>query len=236
MSETSRFKVFVDGVKVKSFGLKRGESKLVPPPPSMYMCIVSVPKYYLYLIASCRIVPGFPDKDGAHKEFLFSLPRFADDAVSTITIIADCVMDSNLVCVCVYVQDDRVERERNCKIGKIEVVRYEATFSHREIRAASSKQVDFTQANKKDVKEVTRNEYCMTTTRQGKLIRRETPYSRSRETDVWNTGAELDKLQIEYHMTQTLLDWGIQPIQPQWSRPGSSATPSTSSASSLKTE
>lgn len=31
---------------------------------------------------SCRIIPGFPDKDDGHKEFLFSLPRFADDAVS----------------------------------------------------------------------------------------------------------------------------------------------------------
>ena len=30
----------------------------------------------------CRIISGFPDKDGCHKEFLFSLPRFADDYVS----------------------------------------------------------------------------------------------------------------------------------------------------------
>ena len=30
MSETSHFKVYVDGVKVKSFRLNRGESKYVP--------------------------------------------------------------------------------------------------------------------------------------------------------------------------------------------------------------
>ena len=139
-------------------------------------------------------------------------------------------------------QGDRVERKRSCKIGKIEVIRYETSFSHREMRAAgSSRQVDFTQANKKDVTEVTRNEYCMTTTRQGKLIRKDKPYSRPKfknekeSMNIWNIGDELDKLRIEYHMTQTLLDWGIQPVQPKWSQPGSSATPSTSSAS-LKTE
>ena len=137
-----------------------------------------------------------------------------------------------------------MERKRSCKIGKIEVIRYETSFSHREMRTAnsSSRKVDFTQANKKDVVDVTRNEYCMTTTRQGKLIRKETPYSRPKSinekesVNIWNIGDELDKLRVEYHMTQTLLDWGIQPVQPHWSRPGSSATPSTSSTSSLKTE
>ena len=137
-------------------------------------------------------------------------------------------------------QDDRVERKRSCKIGKIEVIRYETSFSHREMRTggSSSRKIDFTQANKKDVTNVTRNEYCMTTTRQGKLIRKEKPYSRPNEKEsvnIWNIGDELDKLRIEYHMTQTLLDWGIQPVQPKWSQPGSSATPSTSSAS-LKTK
>ena len=136
------------------------------------------------------------------------------------------ILNSNLVCVCM--QGDRVERERRCKIGKIEVIRYETTFSHCEIRDA--RRIDFTQANKKDVTEVTRNEHCMSTTRQGKLIRREKPYSRRKKYNVWNRGDKQDKLQIEYHMTQTLLDWGIQPIQPKWSRPGSSVTPSTSAS------
>ena len=132
-----------------------------------------------------------------------------------------------------------MESKRTCKIGKIEVIRYETSFSHCEMRASSLRKVDFTQANKKDVTDVTRNEYCMTTTRQGKLIREEKPYSRPKsrnEKAIWNIGDELDKLRIEYHMTQTLLDWGIHPVQPNWSRPGSSATPSTSSAASLKTE
>ncbi len=146
--------------------------------------------------------------------------------------------------MCACMQDDRVDRKRSCKIGKIEVIRYETSFSHREMRAAgsSSRQIDFTQANKKDVKGVTRSEYCMTTTRQGKLLRKEKPYSRPKSMNekesinIWNIGDELDKLRIEYHMTQTLLDWGIHPVQPKWSQPGSSATPSTSSASSLKAE
>ncbi len=128
--------------------------------------------------------------------------------------------------MCACMQGDRVERERSCKIGKIEVIRYETTFSHR--KNWTARQIDFTQANKKDVKEVTRNQHCMTTTRKGKLIH---PYRRPRAYNVWHSGDELDKLRIEYHMTQTLLDWGIQPVQPKWSRPGSSATPSTSSAS-----
>ena len=131
-------------------------------------------------------------------------------------------------------QNDRVDGKRKCKIGKIEVIRYETTYSHQEMRLASSrsKKVDFTQANKKDVKEVTKNGYCMTTTRQGKLVRKEKPYSRpnphtKESVHIWNIGDELDKLHIEYHMTQTLLDWGIQPVRPNWSQPGSAA-PSTS--------
>ena len=136
-----------------------------------------------------------------------------------------------------------MKKERSCKIGKIEVVRYETSFSHREMRTAnSSRRVNFTQANKKDVRDVTRNEYCMTTTRQGKLIREEKPYSRPKpinekeSVNIWNIGDELDKLRIEYHMTETLRAWGIQLVQPKWSQPGSSATPSTSSASSLKSK
>lgn len=135
-----------------------------------------------------------------------------------------------------------MERKRSCKIGKIEVIRYETTFSHREMRPAnsSSKEIDYIQANKKDVSDVTHNKYCMTTTRQGKLLRQEKPYSRPKSkneresVNIWNIGDELDKLHIEYHMTQTLLDWGIHPVQPNWSRPGSTAP--TTSTSSLKNE
>ena len=132
-------------------------------------------------------------------------------------------------------QKDRVERERSCKIGKIEVIRYETVFSHKAMRPANScsKRVNFIQANKKDVSDVTSNKYCMTTTRQGKLIRKEKPYSRPKpkneleSVSFWNIGDEIDKLRIEYHMTQTLLDWGIQPVRPNWCKPGS-ATASTS--------
>lgn len=142
-------------------------------------------------------------------------------------IVVHVIMGSDRFCV----QEDRTESNRKCKIGKIEVIRYKATFIRREMRPPS--EVDFTQANKKDVKEVTRSEYCMTTTRQGKVIRNEKPYSRMRSKSIWNIGDKQDKLGIEYHMTQTLLDWGIQPVQPNWSRPGSSAT---LTSASVKTE
>ena len=92
---------------------------------------------------------------------------------------------------------------------------------------STSKHVDFTQANKKDVKDVTNSQYCMTTTRQGKLLRQEKPYSRPTSKNekemvsMWNIGDELDKLHVEYHMTQTLLDWGVTPIRPDWTQAGS---------------
>ena len=103
------------------------------------------------------------------------------------------------------------------------------------MRPANSvlKQVNFTQANKKDVKDVTKNGYCMTTTRQGKLIREEKPYCRpgsEKMVSIWNIGDELDKLRLEYHMTQTLLDWGVQPVRPDWK--AGSATPTTTSTKS----
>lgn len=103
------------------------------------------------------------------------------------------------------------------------------------LTSSCSKQVDFTQANKKDVTEVTKNAYCMTTTRQGKLLRTEKPYSRPNPApkeslkNVWTIGDELDKLHVEYHMTQTLLDWGIQPVCPKWSQSGSTVLSSSSS-------
>ena len=120
---------------------------------------------------------------------------------------------------------------RALKIGKIKVIRYEASFSHfvmqpSDSSSKKSKTVNFIQASKKDVARVTSHEYCMATTRQGKLIRQEKPYSRPQpqvQTNAkqelrskWTIGEELDKLHVEYHMTQTLLDWGIKPTRPGW--------------------
>lgn len=140
-------------------------------------------------------------------------------------------------CLFSSIQNDRVESTRSHRIGKIEVIRYETSFSHKEMRpvGSRSRQVDFTQANKKDVKDVTNNEYCMTTTRQGKLIRKEKPYSRptakheKESVNIWTIGDELDKLRVEYHMTQTLIDWGIQPVRAGWAGSGSTGLPSVSS-------
>lgn len=36
------------------------------------------------------------------------------------------------------------------------------------------------------------------------------------ERRVWRIGNEVQKICVEYHMTQTLEDWGIEPIRPHW--------------------
>ena len=138
------------------------------------------------------------------------------------------------LCIVSLMQNDHVDGKRECKIGKIEVIRYETAYSHQEMHLAnySSAKIDFTQANKKDVNKVTKNGYCMATTRQGKLVHKEKPYSRpnphtKESVHIWNIGDELDKLHIEYHMTQTLLDWGIQPVRTNWSQPGNAASTSS---------
>lgn len=118
-----------------------------------------------------------------------------------------------------------MDKNRSLKVGKIEVVCHETTFSHTEMRCSSSlSKVDFNQANKKDVLDVTRKEYCMATTRMGKLMRDGKPYDRPqvkkeakpRQTSIWNIGDEVNKIGMEYHMTQTLIDWGIEPVRPIW--------------------
>ena len=109
---------------------------------------------------------------------------------------------------------------RGLKIGKIEVICHETSFSHKEIRSRSSKVVNFSSANKKDVLDVTKRKHAMATTRVGKLIRDKKPYDppsdKPRETSIWSVGDEVKKIHVEYHMTQTLLDWGIQPVRPMW--------------------
>lgn len=131
-------------------------------------------------------------------------------------------------------KDDRVDKERSCKIGKIEVVCCETTFSHKKVETPQKKtrEVKFDQANKKDVLDVTKKEYCMATTKVGRLLKNGKPYDRPKDTEqpnmprevnVWNIGDEVGKVSVEYHMTQTLLDWGIQRIIPDWPQKGGSS-------------
>lgn len=82
----------------------------------------------------------------------------------------------------------------------------------------------FVQANKKDVANITKLKYTMTTTSQGKLIRNSKPYEKCADTkpekkliNYYNIGDEVGKIELEYHMTHTLLDWGIQPTRLDWS-------------------
>ena len=119
------------------------------------------------------------------------------------------------------VQTDRVESNRSLRVGKIEVVCYETSFSHKAMGYPADNEVDFVQANKKDVTNVTKSNYTMTTTRQGKLIRDGKPYDKGTRGNgaarvkcmqsYYTIGDEIGKVRLEYHMTQTLLDWGIKP-------------------------
>lgn len=127
-----------------------------------------------------------------------------------------------------YIQTDRVECNRSLRVGKIEVIRHDVSYSHKAMGYPSDNEVDFVQANKKDVTNVTKSQYTMTTTRQGKLIRDRKPYDKApgnskgaarvqRMQTYYNIGDEAGKLHLEYHMTQTLLDWGIKPVRLWWS-------------------
>lgn len=118
---------------------------------------------------------------------------------------------------------------RGNKVGKIEVICYETTFSHTEMRygKSTSKTTDFKQATKEDVCNVTKKKYTMATTRAGRHMREGKPYDlkvkkekatplRPHEVSMWNIGDEVQKLHVEYHMTHTLYDWGIEPVRPMW--------------------
>ena len=139
-------------------------------------------------------------------------------------------------------QNDRVKQERESKIGKIEVVRHATSFSHYEFRAVSgkSRECKFKQATKKDVGNVIKSSnmqstadedklYTMATTRRGKYIHDDKPYDRPEHAKrkktgesphmkkwIWDKGEELGRLVVEYHMTNTLWDWNIEPKRPDW--------------------
>lgn len=61
----------------------------------------------------------------------------------------------------------------------------------------------------------------MATTRVGRLLRDGKPYDKPSESkpedrSMWTVGDEVQKIHVEYHMTLTLLDWGIEPVRPMW--------------------
>ena len=124
-------------------------------------------------------------------------------------------------------QKDRVESGRSSSVGKIEVSRHDVTFAHKAMGVHRQPTADdFVQANKKDVTDITKLSYTMTTTRQGKRIRNGKPCDPSSAKDTkpekkmlsyYNIGNEVGKLQLEYHMTHTLIDWGIKLVRPDWS-------------------
>ena len=115
-------------------------------------------------------------------------------------------------------QKDRVESGRSCHVGKVEVVRCDVTFSHEAMGCSPDDSVEFVQANKKDVTDITKTKYTMTTTRQGKVIRSKKPYDKhaTKMMKYYHIGDDVGTLSLEYHMTHTLIDWKIVPVRPTW--------------------
>ena len=95
-------------------------------------------------------------------------------------------------------QDDRVEGGRKKRIGTIEVVRHATAFIC-EDHNLSWRDTKFDQANKKDATEVTGGRHTMSTTKKGNVLR---PAQRS--TEIWQWGAELGRLGVNYRMGHTL--------------------------------
>lgn len=159
--------VFVDGVKVKRVHLKGGEHKEVD---------------------------GFEEADGT-KEFVFSLPRFAES------------------------EKDRVDDSRTSDVGKIKVLVQEATYMRKEIRAGDSRDnlLDFSSANKKDANKCTKGKYTMSTTTTGNTIRaraKAQPYNKQTEHTIWSIGPTKAEFCIKYRMREVLEMMGLKAKKP----------------------
>lgn len=137
-----------------------------------------------------HIVRGFPDGDTI-KEFLFSLPRFAES------------------------EDDRLKAARLGNVGDITCTLSRAMFSHTaKAKSSAAKGTDYTQCNKKDAKKITTQ--MVATTRMGREIEKK-PYSVpgvEREMSYWNEGEQIAVLTLRYRMGHTLDDLGIRPAAP----------------------
>lgn len=71
-----------------------------------------------------------------------------------------------------------------------------------------------------DVNDITQNKYTMATTRPGKVLDYRSPVKKEKEKhelrSYWDIGDEVKKMCVEYHMTQTLIDLGIELVRPMW--------------------
>lgn len=128
-------------------------------------------------------------------------------------------------------QNDRLDKKRQSRIGTIEITRCEASYVKEEYREI--KGVEFHQATKKDAFTVTEGKYTMSTTKKGRYIHRSTPYDVQLK-KLWRVGPESSRLTVHYRMGHTLQDMGLELKPIDWSRvivrrrsSGSGSTPPT---------
>lgn len=113
-----------------------------------------------------------------------------------------------------YTQKDRVDNKRKGHIGKIEVVRCEASYLKEEYRP--TRDITFDQANKSDALRVTDGKYTMSTTKKGRHIHRVRPYDVQLK-KLWRVGPECGRLTLNYRMGHTLREMGIKLREMDWS-------------------
>lgn len=138
---------------------------------------------------SRTVVKGFHDGD-AIKEFLFSMPRFAES------------------------EDDRIQKHRYTTIGEISCSMQRVTFSHFVVKKSGggpARSSDFKQCNKKDAKMITTE--MVATTRMGRAVETK-PYSapgRDQQKPIWSNGEVLEVLTLRYRMGHTLQALKVKP-------------------------
>lgn len=114
-----------------------------------------------------------------------------------------------------HLQNDRLDKKRQSRIGTIEITRCDASYVKEEYREV--KGVDFHQATKKDAYKVTEGKYTMSTTKKGRYIHRSTPYDVQLK-KLWRVGPESSRLTVHYRMGHTLRDMGLELKPINWSR------------------
>lgn len=114
-----------------------------------------------------------------------------------------------------HLQNDRLDKKRQSRIGTIEITRCDASYIKEEYREV--KGVEFHQATKKDAFKVTEGKYTMSTTKKGRYIHRSTPYDVQLK-KLWRVGPESSRLTVHYRMGHTLQDMGLELKPIDWSR------------------
>eukprot|EP00040_Diaphanoeca_grandis_P011268 m.57715 g.57715 ORF g.57715 m.57715 type:complete len:255 (-) comp22426_c0_seq1:141-905(-) len=129
---------------------------------------------------------GFEEVDGT-KEFVFSLPRFAET------------------------ETDRIDKARETNVGTIRCQMHKATFEETRTQVQSDKKASsFHSANKKDANGVTKGKFTMSTTQAGKTLRTKKHTTGPRLVSIWAIGESLADIKIKYRMGDVLERMGLK--------------------------